>query len=246
MPRVLVAALLLGAMPLSYAGKFLSGYDEAPNLAKAFAQVKAQPQKHVLLYFDMSQHCPPCVQVRSILNSDAVREQWRRNYVVVSVDLFQPGKEEREIIEQLRVSWAPVLVFLDQNGKRVTYTRELRSDTDAKLLNEFVSQRQYATSAVARYGGQQFDAATARYAAQQRVVAAPQTAVKSTEETPIQDQPRLKQVLAYKPERLTGANLKRALAGKVMHKENQDWFLDLTLDKNGTMQASGRRKVAIT
>ena len=28
-----------------------------------------------------------------------------------------------------------------------------------------------------------------------------------------------------------------------MHKENQDWFLDLTLDKNGTMQASGRRKV---
>jgi len=40
-----------------------------------------------------------------------------------------------------------------------------------------------------------------------------------------------------------GANLRRALAGKVMHKENRDWFLDLVLEPNGTMQASGRRKI---
>lgn len=242
MKRALALLLLLASAPALHAGRFLSGYDEAPTLAKAFEQVRAQPQKHVLLYFDMSQHCPPCAQVRSILNSDAVRERWRRNYVVVSVDLFQPGKEEREIIEQLRVSWAPVLVFLDQNGRRVTYTRELRSDTDARLLDEFVSQRQYATSAVARYGGQQFDAATARYAAQQRVLKDSQTAGRPTKDAPIEDQPRLKQVLAHKPERLTGASLQKALAGKVMHKESQDWFLDLALERNGTLQASGRRK----
>jgi len=230
--------------PLSHAARFLIGYDEAPTLAKAFEQVNAQPQKHVLLYFDMSRHCPACAEVRAILNSEAVREQWRRNYVVVSIDLYEPSKEEREVIDQLRVSWAPVLVFLDRNGKRVTYTRELRSDTDARLLDEFVSQRQYATSAVARYGGQHFDAATARYAAQARVLKEPQatTSRPSSEETRIDDQPRLRQVLAHKPERLSGTELRKAMAGKVMHKENQDWFLDLVLEKNGTMHASGRRK----
>ena len=238
-----LAAVLLGAAQVAHAGKFLSGYDEAPTLARAFEQVRAQPQKHVLLYFDMSRHCPPCEQVRAILNSDAVREQWRRNYVVVSVDLYEPAREEREIIEQMRVSWAPVLAFLDQNGKRVTYTRELRSDTDASLLDEFVSQRQYATSAVARYAGQQFDASTARYAAQQRVLKEPQTTTRpATDEPRIEDQPRLRQVLANKPERLTGAGLKKALAGKVMHKENQEWFLDLVLERNGSMQAIGKRK----
>lgn len=242
MQRAFVCLLVLTLPFAAHAGRFLDGYDEAPTLGKAFEQVKAQPQKHVLLYFDMSQHCPPCAQVRSILNSDAVRERWRRNYVVVSVDLYQPGKEEREIIEQLRVSWAPVLVFLDPNGRRVTYTRELRSDTDARLLDEFVSQRQYATSAVARYGGQQFDAATARYAAQQRVLKDSQPTARLADDSPIQDQPRLKQVLAHKPERLTGASLRKALAGKTMHKENQDWFLDLALEANGSLQASGRRK----
>ena len=152
----IVLALLLATAPFAHAQRFLVGYDEAPTLAKAFEQVRAQPEKHVLLYFDMSKQCPACREVRAILNSAAVREQWRRNYVVVTIDLFAPSKEEREVIEQLRVSWAPVLVFLDRNGRRVSYARDLRSDTDARLLNEFVSQRQYAMSAVARYGGQHF------------------------------------------------------------------------------------------
>ena len=205
--------------------------------------MRAQPEKHVLLYFDMSKQCPACREVRAILNSAAVREQWRRNYVVVTIDLFAPSKEEREVIEQLRVSWAPVLVFLDRNGRRVSYARDLRSDTDARLLDEFVSQRQYAMSAVARYSGQHFDATAARQAAQARVVKEQPAASGPSQQTPIEDQPRLRQVLAHKPLRLAGAELKTAMAGKVMHKENQDWFLDLQLDKDGTMQASGRRKL---
>jgi thioredoxin-related protein len=245
--RFVALILLLALAPLARAASFLTGYDEAPTLAKAFEQVRAQPEKHVLIYVDMSRHCPPCAEVRAILNSDAVREQWRRNYVVVSVDLYAPSKEERDVIEQLRVSWAPVLVFLDRNGRRVSYTRELRSDTDARLLNEFVSQRQYATSAVARYGGQHFDARAARYATQARVQKDGlqkdvQGASGPSRETSIDDRPRLQQVLAHKPERLAGAALKKAMIGKVMHKENQDWFLDLQLDKDGTMQAAGRRK----
>ncbi|TAK52893.1 MAG: hypothetical protein EPO27_00310, partial [Betaproteobacteria bacterium] len=104
--RVVACALLLAVAPLAHATRFLLGYDEAPTVAKALEQLNAQPDKHVLLYFDMSQHCLPCAEVRALLNSEAVREQWRRNYVVVSVDLYAPGKEEREIIEQMRVSWA--------------------------------------------------------------------------------------------------------------------------------------------
>ena len=102
--RVVACLLLIAASSLAQAGRFLNGYDEVPTLAKAFEQVKADPQKHVLLYVDMSQRCAPCTEVRALLNSEAVREKWRRNYVVVSVDLYEPGKEEREILEQLRVS----------------------------------------------------------------------------------------------------------------------------------------------
>ena len=52
----------------------------------------------MLLYFDQSEFCPVCKEARAILNSPAVREKWRPNYVVVTVDLFAPTKEEREII----------------------------------------------------------------------------------------------------------------------------------------------------
>src|SRR6185436_5213914 len=118
---------------------FLTGYDEAPNVAAALERVKAQPGKHVLIYFGASEFNVQCKEARAILNSDRVREKWRPNYVVVNIDLFAPTKEEREVIEQVRVSWAPVLVFLDGNGKRVAYARQLPNEKEALLLDEFVS-----------------------------------------------------------------------------------------------------------
>jgi thiol-disulfide isomerase/thioredoxin len=233
--RCLAAVLLLTLSPLAQAYSFLVGYDEAPTVAKALERVSAQPDKHVLLYFGMSQYCPPCVEARAILNSDAVRDKWRPNYIVVNIDLYAPTPAEREVINQVRVSWAPVLVFLDHNGRRVAFSKQIRSPTDALLLNEFVSQRQYAMSAVARYGAVNLDSgAASRLASEAR-------AVKGDER--IDDRPRLRDVLAQNPERLTGAELKKAMAGKVMHKENQDWYLVLVLDKNSNaMRASGRRK----
>jgi thioredoxin-related protein len=240
--RVVACLLLIAASSLAHAGRFLNGYEEAPTLGKAFEQLKADPQKHVLLYVDMSQRCAPCTEVRALLNSEAVREKWRRNYVVVSIDLYEPGKEEREILEQLRVSWAPVLVFLDGNGKRVTYTRDLVSESQARLLNEYVSQRQYAMSPVTRYGGREFDASAARVATQGRVVKEQSPAAESSEQARIDDRPRLKQVLAHKPVRVTGAELRKVLAGKTMYKENDEWFLDLALDNKNAIQAKGRRK----
>src|SRR4029079_5606722 len=66
---------------LAQAYPFLTGYDEAPSVAAALDRVKAGPNRHALLYFDMSQYCPPCTEVRAILNSDAVRAKWKPNYV---------------------------------------------------------------------------------------------------------------------------------------------------------------------
>jgi glutaredoxin len=226
--RDLAGLLLLAVALPAQAFSFLTGYDEAPNVAAALERVRAEPRKHVLLYFGMSEFCPPCREARAILNSPQVREKWRPNYVVVNIDIFAPTKEEREVIDQVRVSWAPVLVFLDGAGKRVAYARQMRSESDAMALNEFVSQRQYALSALGKYSAQDF--ATGR--------ASPAVAGAQR----IDDRPRLRDVLAQKHERLSGGELKKLLAGRRMHKENQDWFLDLDLGERNLLGAAGRRK----
>jgi hypothetical protein len=59
--RLLAAAcaLLLIAAP-ARAYEFLSGYETAPTVAAALERVKAQPEKHVLLYFGASEFSPAC------------------------------------------------------------------------------------------------------------------------------------------------------------------------------------------
>lgn len=223
-----LAVLLLALPAPALAYPFLTGYDEAPNVAAALERVRAQPQKHVLLYFGMSEFCPPCREARAILNSDRVREKLQPNYVVVNIDLFAPTKEEREVIEQVRVSWAPVLVFLDANGRRVAYARQLRSERAALQLNELVSQRQYATSALGKYTAQDFEPG--------------RTSRIFSEAQRIDDRPRLRDVLAQKHERLSGAALKQQLSGRRVHKENQEWFLTLDLREGNLLEAAGRRK----
>lgn len=226
--RDLVGVLLLALPPLAQAYNFLPGYEEAPSVAAALERVKEQPGKHVLIYFGMSEFGPMCKEMRAILNSDAVRGKWRANYVVVNIDLFAPTKEEREVIEQVRVSWAPVLVFLDGNGKRVAFSRQLRGEKEALQLNEFVSQRQYAMSPLGKYSAQDFDPGRAN-----RAASAPQR---------IDDRPRLRDVTSQKHERLTGGELRKLLPGRRMHKENQDWFLTMDLKEKNLLEAAGRRK----
>jgi len=234
MVRFLVATLLcaaalsaLSARP-AQAYSFLPGYEEAPNVAAALERVKAQPGKHVLIYFGESEFCPPCRELRAMLTSDLVRNKWRPNYVVVNIDLFAPTREEREVIEQVRVSWAPVLVFLDGSGKRVAYSRQLRGEKEALQLNEFVSQRQYAMSALGRVSGQDFDPGRLSRAA--------------ADPARIDDRPRLRDVLAQKHERLGAAELRQLLAGKRMRKESQDWFLTLDFRDRNLLEAAGNRK----
>ena len=136
---------MLALAPLAHAFVFLGGYEEAPTVAAALERLKARPEKHVLIYFGMSRFSEADAETRAVLTSDTVRDRWRPNYIVVNIDLYAPSKEEREVIDQVRVSWAPVLLFLDSTGKRVAYARRLYTERDALLLNDFVSRREYAT-----------------------------------------------------------------------------------------------------
>jgi thiol-disulfide isomerase/thioredoxin len=225
--RLLALALLAAAALPAQAYSFLPGYEEAPNLTAALERVRAQPGRHVLVYFGMSEFCPPCKAARAILESPRVREAWRPNYVVVGIDLFAPTKEEREVIEQVRVAWAPVLLFLDASGKRVAYARQLRSERDALQMDEYVSQRRYAMSALGKYSQNRDFGITALAAA--------------TEQR-IDDRPRLRDVTSQPHERIQGAELRKLLAGKRMLKENQDWFLTLGFRERNLLEVAGERK----
>jgi hypothetical protein len=232
--RLLAGALLLALAPLAQAFVFLGGYEEAPTVAAALARLKARPEKHVLVYFGMSRFSEADAETRAVLTSDTVRERWRPNYIVVNIDLYAPSKEEREVIDQVRVSWAPVLLFLDSTGKRVAYARRLYTERDALLLNDFVARREYNLSAFGKYASQNFN-----YAGAGRMVS---PVLVATGVERIDDRPRLRDVLAQKHERVLGDELKKLLPGKRMFKENQDWFLELDLKERKAMQATGKRK----
>lgn len=226
-------ALLLGIVAASAAAASpLQGYDEAPGLAAALERVRAEPARHVLLYFDQSSFCPACREVREIVTSEAVRLKWRPNYVVVWIDLLAPAPGHRELIEQVRVTHAPVFVFLNAEGRRVAYSRQLRSERDAFQLDELVSQKQYALSAVGRYTAQDFRAAPAD----------PHARFVAVGPKPVDDRPRLRDVLSREHKRLSGEDLKALLPGRRMHKENREWFLTLDLRERKLLEATGERK----
>ena len=230
--RFLAALLLALSAVGAPAASPLQDYDEAPGLAAALERVRAAPDRHVLLYFDQSSFCPVCREVRDLVNSEAVRLKWRPNYVVVWIDLLAPAPGHRELIEQVRVTHAPVFVFLNAEGRRVAYSRQLRSERDAFQLDELVSQKQYALSSVGRYTAQDFRAPAADPYARFVVLGT----------KPVDDRPRLRDVLAREHRRLTGADLKALLPGRRMHKENRDWFLTLDLRERNLLEAAGERK----
>jgi glutaredoxin len=231
--RLLAAAALLTASFAAQAYSFLNGYEEAPTVAQALARVKDNPGKHVLVYFGSPRGCPPCNYTRDLLNSAAHLARWKPNYIVVNVDIYGPTAEERRLMNQYGIMWAPVLAFLDGSGKTVAYAKQLRNEQELVLLNEFVSQKLYLKTEYGKYYSANFGAKGA-----ERVV--PVTKVAA--EQKIDDRPRLRDVLGQKHERVTGEQLKALMPGRRFNKENQDWFLVLDLAPGGTLQADGRRK----
>jgi hypothetical protein len=220
---LLLAAVL--ALP-AQAYEFLKGYDTAPTVAAALERVKAEPKRHVLLYFGMSENCPPCEDARALLNSPYVRDKWAPNYIVVQIDLFKPTAEELKVIQEVRVSWAPVLVFLAPNGSRVAYSRQLRAEGEAMRLNEYVSTYQYALPGLSKV-------IAGDYGRIGRITAPSDR---------IDDRPRVKDVLGQEHKRLSREELEKLLPDKRMHKENQDWFLTMDFKGRKLLDVEGRRK----
>ena len=230
--RGLAACMFLFA--LAARAELLPDDYEKMGYSQALAQVRAQPQRHVLLYFGLETFCPPCNYTRGLLTGATLMALYKPNYVVVLTDLRQPGEEGRKIVEKYKARWAPTLIFLDSRGRKVAQLRGgFKNEREAILTHEFISQKLYATTDRATYVKANFDASGT-----QRVV--PQT--KAARRMPEDDRPRFRDILAQKHDRISGDDLRKLLPGLRMEKENQDWFLTLRLGDSGVLEADGIRK----
>lgn len=227
-----IVLALLAVPGFAQAYSFLNGYEEAPTVEAALERVKAQPDRHVLIYFGSPRACQPCNYTRYLLSSPEHLARWKPNYVVVNVDTYDPSAEGRQLMQKHGIVWAPRLAFIDASGRTVAYSKQLRNEREITLLNEFVSQKLYLKTDFGAYY-----AANAASKGTERTV--PVTKVASVQK--IDDRPRFRDVLGQKHERVGAAALK-ALSGQRMLKENQDWFLTLDLKPGNLMEASGKRK----
>jgi thiol-disulfide isomerase/thioredoxin len=228
-----LGALLCFAAPGAQA--LLSNDYEKLSYAEALRRVKADPTRHVMIYFGLETYCPPCIYTRGLLSGSALVARYRPHYLVVEIDLRDPGAEGRAVIQKYGARWAPTLVFLNAQGKRVArLAKGFKNEKEAILVDEFISGKLYARSDLEQYVKANFNASGA-----ERVI--PETKVAKAA-APADDRPRLRDVLAQKHERVLGDALKTLLPGKRMEKENQDWFLTMHLAPGGEVAASGKRK----
>lgn len=232
--RIALVLALLGLAPASGAVLLHSDYEKL-TYAQALERAKAEPGKHVMIYFGLETYCPPCVYTRNLLSGSALRALYKPAYAIVEIDLRTPTAEERAVIEKYKVRWAPTLVFLDASGKVVArLAKGFKNEKDAILTHEFVSQKLYAQTTREEYYQANFN-----LSGSQRVI--PRTK-RASVAPPTDERPRLRDVLGQEHERIAGDALKRLLAGRRMEKENQDWFLTLILEPDGKVSAEGRRK----
>lgn len=233
MQRLILMLALLCAVAVARAELLPNDYEKM-SYAQALERIKAQPHRHIMLYFGLETHCPPCVYTRGLLTGGTLKALYKPHYIVVQVDLRQPGAENLKVIEKYKARWAPTLVFLNAAGKEVAFLRKgFKNEREAILTHEFISQKLYARSDLEAYVQANFNATGA-----QRNV--PETRQASA--VPPDSRPRLRDVLGQPHERVAGEALRALLPGMRMEKENQDWFLTLQLAPSGAMHGSGHRK----
>jgi thioredoxin-related protein len=232
-------------------------YEQAPY-AEALKRVKAQPGKHVMMYFSMEKACPPCNYTRNMLNGSDVLELYRPNYVVVTVDLRSPANDdERKLIARYKARWAPTLVFLDPQGREVArFARGFSNVLDAVLLNEFITRKHYTKTTAQAYITANFNAE-----GEARVLPEGKAAVLPPFED---DRMRLAEVKKLPHERVTAEDLRARLPGSLMQYVSRskrgdtietrqgEWRLDadgkltgvsIRLDKPGKSEGTGTWRV---
>ena len=211
--RALITALLLVAASATWAELLPNDYEKM-NYPQALERVKAQPERHVMIYFGLETFCPPCIYTRGLLTGSTFKALYKPNYIVVPIDLRMASKENMAAIEKYNVRWAPTLIFLDHGGNMVLRKSSgFKNEKYGILVHEFVSQKLYRKTDYGKYFAANFNASGA-----QRIV--PETKV--VKPAPADDRPRLRDVLAQKHEQVAGEPLKKLLAEKRMEKENQD------------------------
>jgi thioredoxin-related protein len=234
MNRIATALLLLLACSFSHA-RLSSDYASMPY-DKALEAVKADPSRHVMIYFGLETQCPPCVYTRNILSGGSLVKLYKPSFAIVDIDLRSPTPEQQKVIEKYGARWAPTLVYTDGNGKMLArMAKGFKNEKEAVLAHEFVTQKLYAKTNLDEYVKANFN-----LPGSQRVV--PETKVAKKPPTPAADRPTLADVLAQKHERVMGDALKELLPAKRMEKENQDWFLTMDLQPGGKVSATGKRK----
>ena len=112
------AALLLGTVAAQAGDGWLTDFD------KALATAKEQ-DKHILLEFQGSDWCPPCIQLsEKVLSTDAFKEYAASELVLVMAD-FPRRKElsdeqkahNQKLAEKYGIQYFPTVLVLDQDGQ---------------------------------------------------------------------------------------------------------------------------------
>jgi thioredoxin-related protein len=240
----LCACVLLALVATGAQAFYLSErYEQAP-FPEALSRVKAQPGKHVMVYFSMERGCPPCNYTRNMLNGPDVLDLYRKDFVVVTIDLRSPASDaERALIAKYKARWAPTLVFLDGSGRELArFARGFSNVLDAQLLHEFMTRKLYTKTTAQAYITANFNAeGTAR------VIPEGKAAVVSK---PFEDdRMTVADVKKLPHERVSAEDLRTRLAGSKLDYHSrlkrpegmQTWQGTWTLDTEGGLVASSQR-----
>src|SRR5438270_9501980 len=121
----------------SFAAEWRSDYD------KALADAKAS-NKYVLLDFNGSDWCPPCIEMKRVaFSTPAFLAYTRRNLILVDVDYPQRKKLPAAVTKQnerlakqydIERSGYPTVVLLDPNGKVLDRLEGYSGETSADMI----------------------------------------------------------------------------------------------------------------
>ena len=122
---------------VSFAAEWRSDYD------KALADAKAS-NKYVLLDFNGSDWCPPCIEMKKVaFSKPAFLTYASKNLILVDVDYPQRKKLPAAVIKQndrlakqydIERSGYPTVVLLDPNGKVLDRLEGYNGETSADMI----------------------------------------------------------------------------------------------------------------
>jgi thioredoxin-related protein len=135
--RIILALVLALTATASHAAEWRSDYDKALVDAKA-------SNKYVLLDFNGSDWCPPCIEMKKVaFSKPAFLTYASKNLILVDVDYPQRKKlpdavtkQNERLAQQYDIarSGYPTVVLLDPNGKVLGRLEGYSGETSADMI----------------------------------------------------------------------------------------------------------------